>query len=174
MKVRKGFVSNSSSSSFICEVCGNVEGGYDCSLADIEYVQCENGHIMCASHAVFTEEMVDKCVNANYDTMAKVYLDLDNEAENADGKKILKEDLTTIVSQKYLTARSDTFSDFGYDDGIPKEFCPICNLHSIDDSSLLSYVLIKHGSTREFVANKIRKLFTSRAEFDAAIAENSK
>lgn len=29
MKYRKSFVTNSSSSSFICEVCGEVESGYD-------------------------------------------------------------------------------------------------------------------------------------------------
>ena len=29
MKIRSGFVSNSSSSSFVCEVCGTSESGYN-------------------------------------------------------------------------------------------------------------------------------------------------
>jgi len=44
MKIRKGFVSNSSSSSFICDVSGNVACGYDMSMEEAEMYECENGH----------------------------------------------------------------------------------------------------------------------------------
>ena len=43
MKIRNGFVSNSSSSSFICEVCGQDASGYDMSLSDAEMYECING-----------------------------------------------------------------------------------------------------------------------------------
>jgi hypothetical protein len=52
MKIRKGFVSNSSSSSFICEVCGNVESGYDASAEDCGFYVCEKGHEFCQHHAL--------------------------------------------------------------------------------------------------------------------------
>jgi len=45
MKIRQGFVSNSSSSSFICEISGRVESGMDLCLSDIEMTECENGHL---------------------------------------------------------------------------------------------------------------------------------
>lgn len=45
MKIRNGFVSNSSSSSFICEICGAVESGMDISLRECKMVQCKNGHV---------------------------------------------------------------------------------------------------------------------------------
>lgn len=45
MKIRHGFVSNSSSSSFVCEVTGRVEAGYDMPMEDAEMVECTNGHI---------------------------------------------------------------------------------------------------------------------------------
>lgn len=45
MKVRTGFVSNSSSSSFICDLTGNTEGGWDASLSDFEMVECAKGHV---------------------------------------------------------------------------------------------------------------------------------
>jgi hypothetical protein len=45
MKTRKGFVSNSSSSSFICNICGKSEGGYDISLDDAGMCGCEGGHV---------------------------------------------------------------------------------------------------------------------------------
>ena len=44
MKKRKGFVSNSSSSSFVCDLTGEVVEGYDCSLSESEMVSCVNGH----------------------------------------------------------------------------------------------------------------------------------
>lgn len=51
MKVRNGFVSNSSSSSFLCNVCGEIEGGFDCSLYDLGMSECEHGHIFHNGHA---------------------------------------------------------------------------------------------------------------------------
>jgi hypothetical protein len=44
MKTRKGFVSNSSSSSFICDISGETESGYDMCLSDAGMVKCINEH----------------------------------------------------------------------------------------------------------------------------------
>ncbi len=44
MKVRNGFVSNSSTSSFICDICGEVESGYDMSPEEAGMFACEKGH----------------------------------------------------------------------------------------------------------------------------------
>lgn len=51
MKIRKGFVSNSSSSSFTCDVCGENCSGMDMGLKDAEMYECEEGHTFCESHA---------------------------------------------------------------------------------------------------------------------------
>jgi len=50
MKVRKGFVSNSSSSSFVCDVCGESVSGMDMSYDEAEMVCCTNGHDFCEVH----------------------------------------------------------------------------------------------------------------------------
>jgi hypothetical protein len=50
MKVRTGFVSNSSSSSFTCDGCGNTESGWDLCLSEAGMVDCEVGHCLCESH----------------------------------------------------------------------------------------------------------------------------
>ena len=44
MKIRTGFVSNSSSSSFVCDVSKEIYSGWDASLSDFELYECENGH----------------------------------------------------------------------------------------------------------------------------------
>lgn len=43
MKIRNGFVSNSSSSSFVCDVSGESVVYYD-GLSEIDAVTCEDGH----------------------------------------------------------------------------------------------------------------------------------
>lgn len=44
MKVRKGFVSNSSTTSFVCCICSEVEAAQDCGISDFNMVECENDH----------------------------------------------------------------------------------------------------------------------------------
>ena len=64
MKVRKGFVSNSSSTSYTCEICGGTESGWDSSpMEDFGFIECENGHIICMdcgeiedSEDIYTED----------------------------------------------------------------------------------------------------------------------
>lgn len=53
MKIRHGFVSNSSTSSFLCMVCGNMEAGSDCvGMSDYGFGACENGHEFCLEHII--------------------------------------------------------------------------------------------------------------------------
>lgn len=50
MKIRIGFISNSSSSSFTCDCCETTKSGYGASLADFEMIACDNEHICCEHH----------------------------------------------------------------------------------------------------------------------------
>jgi hypothetical protein len=56
MKIRNGFVSNSSSSSFVCNVCGYERSGWDMNLWEAEMIECENGHIFCDTHAILNNK----------------------------------------------------------------------------------------------------------------------
>jgi len=58
MKVRYGFVSNSSSTSFICEVCNRTEVGWDSgSVTDYDMVTCINEHTFCTEHLVADQKV---------------------------------------------------------------------------------------------------------------------
>ena len=70
MKIRNGFVSNSSSSSFVCAVCGREESGMDMSLTDCEMSECVNGHIICNDELLEDVKIIktpEKCANAERD-----------------------------------------------------------------------------------------------------------
>ena len=62
MKLRHGFVSNSSSSSFVCNVCGQSEAGYD---GEYEYennpFRCVNKHTVHQRCAPLFEGEDDSC-----------------------------------------------------------------------------------------------------------------
>jgi hypothetical protein len=66
MKIRNGFVSNSSSSSFICDVSGHVESGWDISLDDAGMYECVNGHTFLDEYKVDS----DDDYKSNYDVPA--------------------------------------------------------------------------------------------------------
>lgn len=60
MKTRKYFVSNSSSSSFICEICGRTEVVYDGDSREFGFVECENGHLFCEEEMIDTDGISDE------------------------------------------------------------------------------------------------------------------
>ena len=55
MKIRTGFVSNSSSSSFVCNYCGAVEAGYDMGLDEAGMIKFNCGHTVCEGHCEGTD-----------------------------------------------------------------------------------------------------------------------
>lgn len=162
MKIRKGFVSNSSSSSFICEVCGNVESGYDASYDDMDFAQCENGHEFCRDHIKPMTEEKAKSILAKIKEDTK-YVDEDFlEMEEADQIEALME-----LNLRYFS--SGTMSEMGYDE-LPEELCPICALEALSDSDILNYILKEHGSSRELVIEKARKEFGNYENFSKALS----
>ena len=162
MKIRKGFVSNSSSSSFICEVCGNVESGYDASLDDMDFAQCENGHEFCREHIKSMTEEKAKSILAKIKENSE-YVDQDFlEMEEAD-------QIQTLMELNLHYFNSSTMSEMGYDE-LPEELCPICTLEALSDSDVLDYILKEHGSSREFVIEKARKEFGNYENFRKAVS----
>ena len=63
MKIRSGFVSNSSSSSFICDTCLETFSGWDITVRDVDHYSCKNGHVFCDDKMInekHFQELVNK------------------------------------------------------------------------------------------------------------------
>jgi hypothetical protein len=88
MKYRSSFVTNSSSSSFVCDVCGATESGWDMGLSDAGMYECENGHTFCDSHLVKQPEPKET--------------DSDNEDEDEDERYGVKAARCPICSFKMI------------------------------------------------------------------------
>jgi len=73
MKLRNGFVSNSSSSSFICMVDGSVEAGMDLSLSEAGMCSCVNGHTFCTQYRLAKPQIVQDLDIEDYDEDDELY-----------------------------------------------------------------------------------------------------
>ena len=121
-KIRSGFVSNSSSSSFICDVCGNTESGWDMSLEEAYMVQCKNGHEFCESHILGenTIDILSDEENENYNEEWRWELPIEfcpicrmQVVTDSDMVKYLLKSLgkTSADAKKDIRAQFKTFDD---------------------------------------------------------------
>lgn len=133
MKIRTGFVSNSSSSSFICKVCGEVVSGMDMSIREAEMATCENAHMFCTSHIVEPDfekvkalALLEENTKDFSDTELEEHLERVNECKTS-------RDVMNLIKE------ADFYEDFVWD--IPAMFCPICSLKYMSEKTILSYML---------------------------------
>ena len=74
MKYRSDFVTNSSSSSYTCDICGRTESGWDMGLSEAEMVECVNGHTFCA----------DEMLELSKEQLIKLILSIASEDDGED------------------------------------------------------------------------------------------
>ena len=162
MKIRLGFVSNSSSSSFTCLVCGHNKCGQDLGLEDAGMYHCCNGHIFCDSHLakkdITIKEKRDELLRLNDEQDEEIAKMSDSEIEE-EFEKLNKDDYVGGGTQRYETM---------------KALCPICNLVSVPDDALVDYLLKKIGTTREKVLHEICEHYTNFEELAADCGRRKK
>lgn len=144
MKIRIGFVSNSSSSSFVCDVCGEEVSGWDMSVSEAEMVQCENGHTFC-------EEHMKKCEDKD---IVKIYLE-DSEWQKELSKKVKK--MTGEEFNEWYEEDGDDILREAKSEGISHKFCPICSMDIVTKADQVRYLMKVYKITRQEVLDEIKK-----------------
>jgi hypothetical protein len=152
MKIRRGFVSNSSSSSFTCDVCGNTESGMDASLSDFDMSQCEHNHTFCNDHQSKTSEDI------SVDVKRKSLIDYIKQKTYLGETKINEEvnrltDMTDEDIVKEFEENQDSYE-------VHSCLCPICTMEEISDNDALAYLLIKNGLTIKDVLVEVKARFS--------------
>lgn len=140
MKFRKDFVTNSSSSSYVCEICGRSESGWDLCLSDCEMMECVNGHVFCCDEALekpSKKEMIKMIMenewNNRWDSGIQDYRDYTEEEISA-----MDED---VIFDEWV-------SDGGYYE-VPECMCPICQFIEYSEYDLSAYLLKEYGISRD-------------------------
>jgi len=149
MKKRMGFVSNSSSSSFLCVCCGEIESGYDLSMGDAGFCECSTGHVFCEGHKLKKEEKEKEeeteaktpCGEGDDDCDCECGCDCHGNDEDEDEDED-EDDYYTNVKE-----------------------CPICQLKTLTEKDGFSYLKKLHNVTDALLLEKITASFSSYEDF---------
>jgi len=153
-----GFVSNSSSSNFICKVCGTIYEQYDESLGDLEVVCCSNGHYMCEEHILDPnrKQMISLIHMAcNGETHG---FNTDDEADYL--HTISKMDEIDFMEYKWTFFKSGRLRN-----NMPSCLCPICQFEVFDNRELKAYITKSYALDEEKIKDEIRKNFKNYRQF---------
>ena len=151
-KYRQGFVSNSSSSSFVCDVCGYETSGYDMCLSEAGMVQCENGHELCEEHLLELSKKQAQSVLKRLCECGKIS---QNELNDFIKENNIDIDHLTFKDIK-LISNELGYGDFRY--SVPECLCPLCNFEELSDSDTMLYLQKEYNIPEIEVFEELKKI----------------
>jgi len=177
MKIRNGFVSNSSSSSFICEVCGQDASGYDMCLSEAGMYTCDNGHTFCEDHALAYESQKEFCIgliNSRIENYTKRMNESNDSTGTGYGSKKSYEGYIIDEKEKLKEVEESNEDEYDYDDlmesydyryEFPSKYCPICQMDHVTDEDIVSYLYKKFNLTYVDLKAEIKSTFKNYDDF---------
>lgn len=150
MKFRKDFVTNSSSSSYVCEICGRSETGFDIGLSECDMYSCVNGHTFCCDEALEKPTKKEMLVmimenewnKERWDNSIRDYRDYTEEEISSMDKE--------IIFERFITD--------GGNYEVPECMCPICYFIEYSEYDLSAYLLKEYGVSRDEVFAEVKQL----------------
>lgn len=150
MKYRRDFVTNSSSSSYTCEICGRTESGWDMGLREAEMVECVNGHVFCQDEMLPIGEKEE---------LIKTILENEWNKDRYCSKTNSYRDFTEEELQGM--SAEDLFDMFCSDGGsydVPESVCPICQFIEYSEYDLSNYLEREYHVSRDEVFAEVKKV----------------
>ncbi len=171
MKIRSGFVSNSSTSSFVCEISNKIVTNEHCVMG-ADFAKCTCGHQFLGKYLLDPTKVKPKTIEDKKELLnylgesCRFNLTLEKLFDNAidelynNYKKDIKEALSI-----------DKKGDRKYFYNAPSFLCPICAFEKFSEKEILSWLLMqKYGSPDIKLAIKdIKKIYKTYEDFAGSI-----
>ncbi len=159
-KYRTSFVTNSSSSSFICDVCGKNHSGWDITSSDVGGARCINGHEWCDCFRDFNtdqmklkEELTEQIQSNIHDYRTKSYW-----IEDGSGERYAKEAEEQLKQIESGEVNLEELAKEWFEDGLPACQCPICSFQTYSAPDMCNYMYKLFGIDRGLVFAEIKKV----------------
>jgi hypothetical protein len=168
-KRKLDFVTNSSSTCYICEITGETESGWDLDLQDAGMFECERGHIFMENYAIgdpteITKENTIKVIEKNIKNWRR-YVEEESEVkkklryrgyakEHEDNLKYVQsaaeEEFDKLWENDKLDALVEQY-EIGSRYEVNSVFCPICQMEYIRDQDILKFMLKLNGKKEDII-----------------------
>jgi hypothetical protein len=156
MKIRTDFVTNSSSTCYVCEISGEKEAtgnGDDTTRQDLGFMVCEKGHSFKSKYAIRDEDVIRKALE---NKIKEINSKNCSECEKTEEIKEMLKELPGSI--EYI------IEDDPFGCGVPSEMCPICQMKYISESNMLKFLLKNFESTTMDVVGSMKKRYSSYDE----------
>ena len=164
MKIREGFVSNSSSSSYTCDVSGETYSGMDLGLSDVGMMDCIHGHTFLSQYAQeYESSWEDRRATALHAWSI-------NEGRFKHLRPIIEAAITEAQFEE-IVEKHDIEWLCAEDYDVPEKGCPICSFKNAHRGDAFLYLLKVAGRTETDLLAELKEKFATYGEMKQWLKE---